>query len=374
MHGPHPLPGSARSHANRPLPGLQRPVRPPYGCSADPANGALPHRTRSRAAQGPSRAPRRPRHREESLARNAARSLSPPPSLRSNRCSPSTVPIRWQPAAMVRARPSSGEPVLAHRFAASVPRPASAARADRATPSRSRGRRPNRRRCLPPGTQGRCLVYRPPEVPRKPPPTLHRRVRGVHQDHGYPAPPCPPVDRLRPFGAREVAAVPVERAVGVLLLFRLPRHCLHHTVEDRAHGRSEEPGFRFKPRLLTSPPRARLPDSGGLHGEPRALDGERPVGLAWLSTRQRHPPPCPPEWPSPLRAPFARLAPGTISRKSWLPWPVHHPGTHQKESHRATPCRLHNPVQPPAPRVPARCHVTRLQHHAIALPCRTHTP
>ena len=38
--------------------------------------------------------------------------------------------------------------------------------------------------------------------------------------------------------------------------------------------------------------------------------------------------------------------------------------------HRATPCRLHYPVQPPAPRVQARCQVTRLQHHAIAVPCR----
>ena len=88
------------------------------------------------AAQGPSRAPRRLHHREKSLARNPARSLSPMPPLRSNRPCPSTVPIRLQPAATVRAR-----------FASSVLRPASAARADRTTPSRSLSRRPNRRRC-----------------------------------------------------------------------------------------------------------------------------------------------------------------------------------------------------------------------------------
>ena len=48
------------------------------------------------------------------------------PPLRSNRSCPSTVPIRLQPAAMVQARPSSGEPVVANRFASpscAPPRP-----------------------------------------------------------------------------------------------------------------------------------------------------------------------------------------------------------------------------------------------------------
>ena len=52
---PPPWPGSARSRATAPSQVPRRPVRPPYGFSADPTNTAVVHRVRRNAAQGRSR-------------------------------------------------------------------------------------------------------------------------------------------------------------------------------------------------------------------------------------------------------------------------------------------------------------------------------
>ena len=151
-HHPRPLPGSAQlriSAISATCFGQQRPVRPPAGFPLIPLTAPFPAARSSStiATQGPPRSLCRRRHRGKSLARNAAKSLTPTSQRR--RSSPSIGTIRLRPVAMVRARPSAGAPasVLANRFASSVQRLASAARTDRTAPSPYRNRCGNCRRC-----------------------------------------------------------------------------------------------------------------------------------------------------------------------------------------------------------------------------------
>ena len=188
MHGPRPLPGSARSRATA-LCGVPGGLSgPPTGFSLEPParNSALPHRCRrssTRAPQGPSRAPRRFRPRVQSLARTAARSLHPVPPLRGSRSSPPHGP---DPPAAGRDGPGSSFPRSAFprlgqpiRRIGPPPRLVRQGRPYGAQPPASPSRKPPPvPQRVPPDPQGRRRMHRPPEALREAPPTLGRRVRG----------------------------------------------------------------------------------------------------------------------------------------------------------------------------------------------------